>query len=96
MEHVAIEKKNFKLITGEFSPENAEEILMDLINKKINFHHLRDFSHQERFGKSDEATLRRIKELDESKAEINQLIQKASTLGKLLRINSTIQMEITE
>ena len=39
-----MESLTINLIDGEFSPGDAKEILIDLINKKIQFHSLK--SHE--------------------------------------------------
>ena len=46
-----IEKLN--LIEGNFSGEEAKEILMNVFLAKIHYHELKNFSSQERFGKDD-------------------------------------------
>ncbi|MEQ9404571.1 MAG: hypothetical protein RIM99_13340 [Cyclobacteriaceae bacterium] len=94
MENVTIEKqvKEFKLIEGSFSPDDAKEILMHMFKEKINFHKIRDFSHQERFGEHNHSSLKRIEELTESKAEILELLQEAQLLNKTLKIKSNISI----
>jgi hypothetical protein len=57
--------ESIKLVEGTFSGIEAKEILVDLISKKINFHHLKNFSSEERFGKTCELSLDRIQELKE-------------------------------
>ena len=47
------ENPEFKLIKGTFSPEQAKIILNSLINSKINFHNLEDFSNSIRFNSDD-------------------------------------------
>ncbi len=96
METTPVAKQLFALIRGEFSTDDAQEILVNLINKKIKFHQLQDFSHQERFGQPDEKSANRIKELRKTQAAILVVIQKAKARGKSLRISSDIQLEITE
>lgn len=87
-------KTDQELIRGEFSPEDAHDILNHVIKKKINFHDMRNFSSQIRFGKSDEKSLARIKELELSRSTMNELIEKAKLEGKSLRIDATIFMEL--
>lgn len=38
--------KEFKLIDGQFSPDEAKNILMSLFNNKIDYHQLESFRNQ--------------------------------------------------
>lgn len=53
----------FELIDGTFEHNDARELLMQLLDDKINFHHRRNFSWQERFGHHDPHSDNRIAEL---------------------------------
>ncbi len=83
-------KQPIKLIEGNFSPEDAKVILVELINHKIHFHSLKNFSSEERFGKPEEGAQKRIEELKESREEIILLIQQAVDNNTNLRIESSI------
>lgn len=85
-------KQPIKFIEGKFSPEEAKEVLVDLINHKINFHSLKNFSSEERFGKPVEESQKRIEELKESREKIILLIQQAVDKNANLRIESSINI----
>ena len=85
-------KQTIKFIEGKFSPEDAKEVLVSLINNKINFHSMKDFSSQERFGKPSEGAQKRIKELKVSGEKIILLIQQAVDNNTNLRIQSSINI----
>lgn len=87
-------KDNFSLINGTFTPVEGREILGHLINKKINFHEIRDFSDQIRLGKDNKESQKRIVELKQSRKEIEVLIKTAQETGKELRISSSIKIEL--
>lgn len=89
-----IEKDDFELIKGKFSPDDALDILSSLIQKKINYHNLRSFSHSERFGVNDEWSESRIKELKKSFESIQVIIAKAREQGVYLSIKSSISIEV--
>ncbi len=89
-------QQTFPLVKGEFGPDDAKKILMNLLNKKIEFHLAQDFSHQEKFGQSDARSANRIKELRQTQSTILQLIGEAESQGKSLRLTSDIHLEITE
>jgi len=82
------------LVRGEYSAVEAREIVSNLISQKINFHNLRDFSSRERYGKSDEDSLRRIEELKVSRQSMFEIIDAAKEEGKTVKINSNITIEL--
>lgn len=87
-------QQEVSFINGKFSPEEAQEILMDLITKKISFHELRNLGHYERTGKSDDEALKRIEQLKASKAEIKEAIEEARNENAFLRVRSSFLLEI--
>ncbi|MCB0494412.1 MAG: hypothetical protein KDC93_18570, partial [Cyclobacteriaceae bacterium] len=88
------EKKQCELIKGDFSPDDALEIINHLITKKITFHELRSFSSEIRFGEVDQKSIDRSKELKQSKASVEKFIQQAKEQNKTLRIKSNILIEL--
>jgi len=80
-------------IKGEFTPIEAQEIINHIIDKKIQFHNIKNFSDQIRFGKVDEDRLERIKELEESKKDFQKTILGAIDEGKKMRIKSIVEIE---
>lgn len=82
------------LILGEFSPEDAREIINHMITEKINYHGVRSFSNKVRFGEVDYDSERRIVELTNSRNALNTIIQNAKDQGKTLKIESNITIEI--
>lgn len=89
------EKKSYCLINGSFSPDAARQVLMSLINHKINFQQLNNWSHRERFGEDNPAAVKRVEELTQTRADIAQLIEDSSALGLKLRIHSNIEIEMS-
>lgn len=87
-------KKTCELIKGEFSPEEASEIVYDLFSKKINFHEVKNFSKLIRKGTEDQKSNERIVELKADKNQAKELINKAAASGKSIRITSTISIEL--
>ncbi|CAN5792595.1 hypothetical protein BH11BAC3_BH11BAC3_40230 [soil metagenome] len=85
-------KKDIKFIDGKFSPEDAKEILVNLMNHKIRFHSMKNFSSEERFGKPVEGSQKRIDELKASREKIILLIQQAVDDKSDLRIESSINI----
>lgn len=85
-------KQPIKFIEGKFSPEEAKEILVDLLNHKIRFHSLKNFSFEERFGKPVEGSQKRIEDLKASREKIILVIQQAKDNNTNLRIESSINI----
>lgn len=84
----------YKLVNGEFSAEEAQKIIMSLINSKIDFHNLIAFSNHIRFNNDVNASQKRIEELTASKDEIIELIRKGNQYGHRFKIKSTISIEL--
>lgn len=93
-QNAKIQNGNYDLIKGEFTPEEGLEIISHLLMKKINFHELKTFSQQIRFGLEDPASLTRIEELRASAEELKELIKAAKLSGKNLRVKSNITVEL--
>jgi hypothetical protein len=94
MEQVLVNKQTEDLVRGEYSAEEAREIISNLIFQKINFHNLKDFSSKERFGEADKNSLTRIEELKESRQKMLDIIDAAQEAGKTVKINSNITLEL--
>lgn len=85
---------NLNLISGDFTPEDAKEILNELITEKINFHERKSLSSQIRFGYKDEATTKRVVELKSLREYVNEKIKEAQYQQKNVRIISDLQLEL--
>lgn len=88
------EKSSYRLISGSFSPADAREVLMVVIDDKINFHRRKNWSRRERFGEVDAAGVKRIDELLHTRADLSQLIEDAAAAGMTLRINCDIDIQL--
>ena len=94
MEQVLVNKQIEDLVRGEYSAEEAKEIISNLILQKINFHNLKVFSSKERFGEADKNSIMRIEELKESRQHLLDVIDAAKKAGKTVKISSTIAIEL--
>lgn len=88
--------KEYKLIDGTFSAEEADNILSALFNYKIDYHNREDFSNHIRFNKDIEHSKKRVSELIETKEAIKKLLSDAKTNKLNLVISSTIAIKIEE
>ena len=89
------EKKSYRLIGGVFHPDQANQLLMTLIQDKLSFHQRNNWSRRERFGESDAAGTKRMNELRQTKADIIALIEEAKADGMELTINCNIEITLT-
>ncbi|MBI1184365.1 hypothetical protein GC194_08845 [bacterium] len=87
-----MESKKFKLIEGNFSAEEAGEILRSLYMSKINFHEMKNFSSNERFGKDDAIARDRLPSLRQNLTEIMEVVEAARATGKGLIIKAEIEV----
>lgn len=77
----------FELVNGNFSPEEAKTVINSLINSKINFHNLEDFSNSIRFNSDSSNSKIRIEQLNEIKTKINQLLTEANSKNLSVELN---------
>ena len=88
-----IRKNKIKLIKGIFSPEDSKAILNTLYTSKINFHNMRNFSSNERLGKPDALSVKRIPELKESIKTIAAILNTAAENNYKVKLNSVVEIE---
>ena len=87
-------KETIELINGTFTPTEAREILLQLLNSKIDFHNLRNWSSRERFGKPDSYSEQRLKHLEESRKKVEKLFSNSINDENNIIINSSIEINI--
>lgn len=90
----ASNKENYVLVEGKFDPEEACEIVNTLFTKKINFHELKCFSDEIRFGAKDQVAEDRVEQLKLSRENAKLLFEKAKESGKSIRLHSEISIEL--
>jgi hypothetical protein len=81
-----------KLIDGDFKVEDARELLIKLIEYKMNYHQSKIFSAQERNSKPGLHSIERIEDLKKSKETLKELLSKLES-GTELSIYSTINIK---
>ena len=88
--------EKLKLIEGDFSFNEAKEILTSMFNSKINFHNIQNWSSQERFGKDDETAQRKVRLLKNEIEKLEEIILNAKSQNKKLVIKSEIIISLKE
>ena len=89
-------QKEFKLVKGVFSPEEAKEVLFKLGNSKIKYHQLEKFSLAERNAGDVNYSEERIHQLESSKNQIENQINLAQKENKSIKIDGTIVIEFID
>jgi len=84
------------LIDGKFGLDEAKGILMNVFSTKIQFHELKNFSAQERLGKEDATSNKRIPELKQCIKKIESLLTQAESMNKKLIITSEVHIAFVD
>lgn len=82
------------LIEGGFSVSEAKEILNSIFSSKINFHNIKNWSSQERFGKDDAIAQKRIPALKNEMKKLEEILAEAKANNKKLVISSEIRISL--
>lgn len=88
--------KTLTIIDGKFTYAEAKEILMDILSSKINFHCLKNWSSQERFGKDDNIAQKRIPALRNEMKKLEGILAEAKAKNKTLKVKSDINITLLE
>lgn len=83
--------KQFSLINGEYSAEEAREILMELLVKKISFHTMRNLSYEIRYKKADPHSQLRIHELEATQEKLLEILKSGN--GKRFKVTCNIEIQ---
>lgn len=90
------ETETVNLIKGTFAPEEAQELLLALLNSKITFHNRRNWSSKERFGEPNVFSKQKLEYLEEARRNLKTLLAEAIKQQKSVTINSTIEFKIED
>jgi hypothetical protein len=85
-------KETLTIIDGEFTHDEAKEILTVIISSKINFHCIKNWSSQERFGKDDVIAQKRIPALQIELKKLDAILTEAKAKNKRIIISSDINI----
>ena len=88
--------QDYKFIDGVFTIDDADKLLIALLNYKIDYHNREDFSSHIRFNQEMAHSKVRIQELIATKDEIKQVITSAKEKNKRLIINSMLTIRLEE
>lgn len=84
--------KQFELINGVFSAQLTHEILIDMLNKKIQFHTLKLHESWEKNSHDETNSNLRINELESTRNSLQQFL--ATNQHETFKVQSTITIEL--
>ncbi len=84
------------IIHGDFTCDEAKEILMNMFSSKINYHKMKNWSSQERFGKDDALAQNRIPALRNEIKKLEEILSVSKAKNKKLVISSEINISLQE
>ena len=90
-------KQKIQLVDGTFTASETADVVIALINEKINFHKLQRISWCE--GSADADTKYpdgRIAELEKEKEITKEFVAQVRHLGKKLRISGVLEISLEE
>jgi len=86
-----------QLVNGEFTAQEASEVVNSLLNEKISFHRLHRLSLNEaNVGCDTSFDGSRISELKQEKEDFKAIYQEANAAGKKVRIKGILEVEIID
>ncbi len=83
-------------IDGVFDHDEAAEIVLHVLKSKINFHNIKNWSSQERFGKDDEMSVKRIPELQKEIDKLQAILHQAKSQNQKLLVRSEINITLLD
>lgn len=86
--------KQFKLIDGTFEPDEANNILFNLVNTKINFHAMEAFGISIRTSGDTSFHEKRIKELTSMHHDLKLLMEQAQAQGLHVQLSGVITVSL--
>ncbi len=84
------------IIDDNFTFDEAKDILMNMFTSKINFHNIKNWSSQERFGKNDPIAQKTIPSLRTELIKLEEILLEAKAKNKKLVVNSAINISLLE
>jgi hypothetical protein len=89
-------EEQLSFIHGEFTVEDAREIILNALITKVNYNKLKNISSHERYGKDDPLAIARIHNLNLSIEKFKELLMIAKNENKKLKISSDIKVELSD
>ncbi|EMR01763.1 hypothetical protein [Cesiribacter andamanensis] len=82
--------KTINLLSGQYTPAEASDLVLQMLNHTINYYKIKNWSSQVRFNEPDAESMQRLKELQQAKQQLEVGIRQAQEQGQLLTLQSTL------
>ncbi len=92
----SMQEMEFKLIDNTYNPEEAKEVLLELIKSKIKFLNHKIFSSYERFGSESTDLEKRILELSEDRERLMKQFMAIENSEVEIKIDCTAKLNVKE
>lgn len=86
--------EQIKFIEGNFTPAEAADVLLSLLNDKIKFHTVKALNLRQNENDSVCSSTERISSLKEAKKRVEELVVSAHKNGMELKIDSSIEINL--
>ncbi len=87
---------NISLINSSFSAKEAKQVLVSLLDYKIQFHHRKILSSYEKYGTEDEYSKNRIVQLKEERAKVEELLDNSDFENCTIALESEVSIKVLE
>ena len=92
-----ITNQKVQLVKGAFTPSEATDLVLSLLDEKINFHKLQRLRWCEgHFGADTSYADQRIEELEAEKVIARKFMRQARQQGRCLKIKGILEITIDE
>lgn len=89
--------QKIQLVKGDFTPNEASDVIMSLINEKISFHKLQRLQIWEGNHKCQTHQLDgRIGELEKERETAHEFINSIRSMGKNLKIDGILEISVAQ
>ena len=86
------DKQRFKLIDGTFTPSEASRVLLALVKSKMDYHSMEKFSNEVRYGGDVARSEKRLQELAQLNASLQEFFGSTSTENQTLKVDGWIEI----
>ena len=87
--------KEFQLVNGTFTPDQARQVLGAMVKSKIDFHTLEGHSEAERSGTANHSN-ERLSQLRNLDVDLKELFETAKQNGANLKVSGSFRITIID
>jgi hypothetical protein len=90
-------KHEIQLVKGDFTPSEASDVIMALLDEKINFHQIQRLQKWEQNHSYDSVEIDdRITQLEKEKEAVKEFLVKMESLKSKLSVNGILEITIAD